>query len=99
MISWIIEYYCGKILTLIMLQRLVIGDFNQHGSWCVIGDFNNVAKAHDRIGGKIVTEVEYVDMQNIMTNIGLCEMDSIGDYLHGLISMLWAPFILELTGF
>ncbi|XP_058724631.1 uncharacterized protein LOC131596087 [Vicia villosa] len=50
------------------------------GPWCVIGDFNNIARAHDRIGGKLVTEKEYIDMQNMMMKTGLSEMDSSWDY-------------------
>lgn len=53
---------------------------NIYGPWCVIGDFNNVVKAHDRIGGNAVTEKEYVDMQEMMMRNGLSEMDSTGDY-------------------
>lgn len=50
------------------------------GAWCVVGDYNNVAKAQDRIGGKMVTEAEFVDLQNMMDVTGLSEMDSIGDF-------------------
>ncbi|XP_058784979.1 uncharacterized protein LOC131659870 [Vicia villosa] len=53
---------------------------NTVGPWCVIGDFNNVAKAQDRIGGNIVTEREFVDMQDMMLRTGLSEMDSSRDY-------------------
>lgn len=50
------------------------------GAWCVVGDYNNVAKAQDRIGGKMVTKAEFVDLQNMMDVTGLSEMDSIGDF-------------------
>ena len=50
------------------------------GPWCVIGDFNNVASANDRIGGRMVTENEYIDLQEMMNVAGLSEMESIGDY-------------------
>lgn len=50
------------------------------GAWCVVGDYNNVAKAQDRIGGNMVTEAEFVDLQNMMDITGLSEMDSIGDF-------------------
>lgn len=46
----------------------------------MIGDFNNFAKAQDRIDGKMVIEVEYENLQNTMTTTGLCEMDNISDY-------------------
>ncbi|KAH1202514.1 hypothetical protein GmHk_17G048965 [Glycine max] len=50
------------------------------GPWCVIGDFNNVASANDRIGGRMVTENEYIDLKEMMNVAGLSEMESIGDY-------------------
>ncbi|XP_058756408.1 uncharacterized protein LOC131629639 [Vicia villosa] len=53
---------------------------SQSGPWCVLGDFNNVAKAQDRIGGRMVTESEYIDMTNMMDNTSLFEMESLGDY-------------------
>lgn len=53
---------------------------NLNGPWCVIGDFNSVAKAQDCIGGKLVTENEYIDMQNMMMRTGLSEMDSSIDF-------------------
>lgn len=52
----------------------------QQGLWCLLGDFNNVAKARDRVGGKIVTEDEYVDFNDMLEKTDLREMDSRGDY-------------------
>jgi hypothetical protein len=46
----------------------------------LIGDFNNVLKAADRIGGKLVHESEYVDLVSMMHKTNLSEMDSNGDY-------------------
>ncbi|XP_058741780.1 uncharacterized protein LOC131614173 [Vicia villosa] len=51
-----------------------------NGPWCVIDDFNNVAKARDHIGGILVTKKEYSDMQNMMMRTGTSEMDSSGDF-------------------
>ncbi|XP_058768747.1 uncharacterized protein LOC131642529 [Vicia villosa] len=53
---------------------------NQQGLWMVIGDFNNVAKVDDRIGGSMVTEKEYVDLIDMMNQTGLYEKESQGDY-------------------
>ncbi|XP_006598642.1 uncharacterized protein [Glycine max] len=53
---------------------------HQQGPWCVIGDFNNVTKAQDRIGGKAVTESEYIDLLNMMETTGLAEMDTTGEF-------------------
>jgi hypothetical protein len=52
---------------------------SQQGPWCLIGDFNNVLKATDRMGGKIVHESEYVDLASFMETAGLSDMDCIGD--------------------
>ncbi|KAL5162615.1 Transposon TX1 uncharacterized protein [Glycine soja] len=52
----------------------------QQGPWCLIGDFNNVLKTNDRVGGKMVCEKEYKDLRTMMDNTGLAEMDSKGDY-------------------
>lgn len=52
----------------------------QTGSWCVIGDFNNVAAAQDKIGGRMVSENEYIDLTNMMKDTNLTEMDSVGDH-------------------
>ncbi|CAI8611540.1 unnamed protein product [Vicia faba] len=53
---------------------------HQQGPWCLIGDFNNVLKSQDIIGGSIVTEAECSDLQDFMDNNNLLEMDLIGDY-------------------
>ncbi|KAL5172015.1 hypothetical protein HKD37_16G044853 [Glycine soja] len=53
---------------------------NQHGPWVLLGDFNNVLKAKDRVGGNLVTESEYEDLAKMMRNTGTFEKDSTGDY-------------------
>ena len=53
---------------------------SQHGAWVLMGDFNNVIKAMDRIGGNLVTEAEIVDLRDVMEKVGLFEKDSLGDY-------------------
>ncbi|XP_058757400.1 uncharacterized protein LOC131630653 [Vicia villosa] len=50
------------------------------GSWCAVGDYNNVANANGRIGGKMVVEAEYMDYNDMLRITGLCEMDSKGDF-------------------
>ncbi|MCH95907.1 hypothetical protein A2U01_0016889, partial [Trifolium medium] len=35
----------------------------QQGPWFLMGDFNNVLKSQDRIGGRTVTESEYRDLR------------------------------------
>ncbi|XP_058776752.1 uncharacterized protein LOC131651098 [Vicia villosa] len=50
------------------------------GAWCAMGDFNNVANANGRIGGNLVVETEYVDYNEMLSTIGLCEVDSKGDF-------------------
>lgn len=63
---------------------------NKHGLWCMIGEFNNVLKTHDMVGGNMVREGEYVDMPSMMEKTRLFEIESVGDYTHGLIRMLRA---------
>lgn len=50
------------------------------GPWCILGNFNNVMNAQDRIGGRMVTEVEYKDLHEMMSRVGLSEMDIIADH-------------------
>ncbi|MCH98402.1 hypothetical protein A2U01_0019404, partial [Trifolium medium] len=52
----------------------------QQGPWFLMGDFNNVLKSQDRIGGRPVTEAEYRDLSNMMNATSLYEMDSRGDH-------------------
>jgi hypothetical protein len=54
--------------------------YSQQGPWCLIGDFNNVLKAADRVGGKLVHESEYADLVSFMDKAGLSDMDCSGDY-------------------
>jgi exonuclease III len=53
---------------------------NQQGPWFLIGDFNNVIKSMDRIGGNLVTEHEFADLNDMMNTTGLFEKESIWDY-------------------
>lgn len=50
------------------------------GPWMLMGDFNNVLKAHDRIGGTMVRQNEYCNLVDMMRRAELFEVDSIGDY-------------------
>ncbi|XP_058756718.1 uncharacterized protein LOC131629929 [Vicia villosa] len=45
-----------------------------------MGDFNNVLKTQDRIGGQMVIEKEFLDLPNFMDTKGSSEMESNGDY-------------------
>lgn len=53
------------------------------GPWGIIGDFNNVLKTTDRIGGREMTDSEFVDMKNMMEKCEVAEMDSERDYYIG----------------
>ncbi|CAK8532356.1 unnamed protein product [Lathyrus sativus] len=53
---------------------------NQTGPWMLIGDFNNVMKIEDRIGGNEVTENEYKDLIEMMSKTELYALDHQGDY-------------------
>ncbi|XP_058768939.1 uncharacterized protein LOC131642737 [Vicia villosa] len=48
--------------------------------WIVIGDFNNVLKSIDRVGGNHVHENEYIDLTTLMQRIGLFEANTRGSY-------------------
>lgn len=41
--------------------------------WVVIGGYNNVLTVEDIMGGCLVQEVEYVDLEYIMNEVGLFE--------------------------
>ena len=62
--------FLKKVLSKLMLQS----------PQCITGDFNNVIKTKDRIGGKIIIEPEYRDMQEMMDVKGLSKLDSADDY-------------------
>src|SRR4051812_17157283 len=49
-------------------------------NWFLIGDFINVIKAQIRIGGKLFTDSEHADLNNMIEKTSLFEMDSVGDY-------------------
>lgn len=52
----------------------------QTGPWMLLGDYNNVLKSIDRIGGRKVTEAEHRDLTNLMKDAGLHEMDIRGQH-------------------
>lgn len=52
----------------------------QHGPWMLIGDFNNVVKVEEKIGGSMVSEKKYNDLNYMMNKTELYEMESKGDY-------------------
>ncbi|CAK8544062.1 unnamed protein product [Lathyrus sativus] len=53
---------------------------SQQGPWFLMGDFNNLTKSMDRIGGNLVTEKEFEDLRSLMDHAGLFEKDITGDY-------------------
>lgn len=63
-----------------------------HGRWMFIRDNNNVLHLHDRIGGNNIHRDEYIDLEEMMTNICLYEHDTRGSHYtwsnkhqHGII--------------
>lgn len=48
--------------------------------WCIVGDFNNVLRSKDRISGRLVSDYEFKNLQNMMDMHNLAEMDNSGDY-------------------
>lgn len=65
------------------------------GPWCILGDFNNVMTAQDRVGGRLVTEAEYRDLHVMMNFTGMSEMSE--NIILGTINIAPVPFILVLT--
>ena len=57
-----------------------IEQIQHQGPWYIVGDFNNVLRTKDRIGGNRVTEAEYKDLQDMIIRVGLFEVESKGDY-------------------
>ncbi|KAI5439148.1 hypothetical protein KIW84_024791 [Lathyrus oleraceus] len=47
------------------------------GPWCLMGDYNNVLKAQDRIGRILVNENKYKDLVDMIEQTGLYEKESI----------------------
>src|SRR4051812_1504642 len=64
----------------ILWSNIASLDTHNNDPWCIVGDFNNVLRGRDRIGGRMVTEAEYYDLQNMMDKCNLAEMDNVGDY-------------------
>lgn len=52
----------------------------QRGPWCLMGNFNNVLRANDRVGERIMHESKYKDLVIMMEQTGLCDMDSLWDH-------------------
>ncbi|XP_058726600.1 uncharacterized protein LOC131597960 [Vicia villosa] len=48
--------------------------------WIIIGDYNNVLKVNDRMGGNEVQEYEYRDLENMMEAIGVYEHETQGPH-------------------
>lgn len=44
-----------------------------------MGDFNNILRATNRIGGNLVAEGEFIDFVKMMENLNLHEKNSQGD--------------------
>ncbi|XP_058775452.1 uncharacterized protein LOC131649713 [Vicia villosa] len=62
----------------LLWQTIVNIHSTVQGSWCIIGDLNNVMSSQDRIGGRKVKEAEYRDLHEMMNLTDLCEMESSG---------------------
>ncbi|XP_060170760.1 uncharacterized protein LOC132601709 [Lycium barbarum] len=60
-----------------------LGDISssQHGPWLIMGDFNSILNAEDRMNGSEVLEAEVRDFKQFLTNNSLAELQSFGrDY-------------------
>ncbi|KAI5413590.1 hypothetical protein KIW84_057961, partial [Lathyrus oleraceus] len=66
-------------------KRNLWNDLSNIGStitkpWIINGDFNNVLKINDRVGGNEIQEAEYVDLEEMMDDKGLFEHDIKGQH-------------------
>lgn len=50
------------------------------GPWMIIGDYKNVLRVEDIIGGNMVQDIEYVDLECMMERLELNEHDTIGNH-------------------
>lgn len=81
-ICWLTEIYA---LNQIESRKRLSEEIKQlagacNNEWCVMGDFNNVLKMEDRIGGAPVQIQEYQDLQMMMDNAGLYDCQMTGAY-------------------
>lgn len=60
---------------------------NIQGPWKVIGDFNNVLDVADRIGGRDIQALEFSDLEEMMTKVGLHEHETRGSHSLGQINI------------
>ncbi|XP_058746230.1 uncharacterized protein LOC131619107 [Vicia villosa] len=58
-------------------QDLIRISVHIQGPWMVVGDFNNILKVDDRIGGNDVHLAEYIDMEDMLANSNLSEHETI----------------------
>ncbi|XP_058770215.1 uncharacterized protein LOC131643883 [Vicia villosa] len=49
------------------------------GAWLIMGDFNTVPRASDRVSVNVVMEYEFADSIHLMDNLDLHEKDNVGD--------------------
>ncbi|KAK2396003.1 hypothetical protein QL285_057684 [Trifolium repens] len=81
-LNWLTAIYAFNHLEQrkMLWKELEAIHYSQQGPWCLIGDFNNVVKAADRVGGKLFHESKYADLVSFMDKAGLSDMDFRGDY-------------------
>lgn len=81
-VTWLTAIYAKNHLDerRVLWHDIELLSMQIHGSWILMGDFNNVLTAQDRIGGVVVHQSEYCDLVGMMDRVGLHEVDSIGDF-------------------
>ncbi|XP_058748416.1 uncharacterized protein LOC131621394 [Vicia villosa] len=82
MVKWITIVYAQNQL---QHRRKLWNDIRNcagsvQGPWMIIGDFNNVMTSRDRIGGKQVQLAEYVDLEQMMEDVGLYVHETKGEH-------------------
>lgn len=86
--SGVFKYWLTTIYALNQLehmrflwQQLEVIHSKYKGPWYAVGDFNNMASALVKIGGKLIVEAEHEDSNNMPGSTDMCEMESKGEFL------------------
>lgn len=80
---WLTIIYAHNQLPLRKILWNKIHNYDQKEPWIILGDFNNVMRMGDKIGGHPVQSYEYNDLEYMMSNIDLFEHDNLGNKILG----------------
>ncbi|XP_058722226.1 uncharacterized protein LOC131594147 [Vicia villosa] len=81
---WLSIIYAHNQLPLRNLQWKTLQEYGQREPWMILGDFNNVMKVGDRIGGHPVQSHEYTALEDMMP--GSLSSKIVKEFLNAYIS-------------